>query len=46
MLEEYSRESPDTVVNLFLIHLHLPVTLSWKNTAWEGMWEDGSVEEL
>lgn len=46
MLEEYSRESLDTVDNLLLILLHLPIALSWKNTAWEGTWEDESLGQL
>lgn len=40
MLGEYSRESPHTVDNLLLIRLHLPLVVSWKNTARGGTWED------
>lgn len=47
MLEEDSRESPDAADNLlFLILLHLPITLSWKNTAQGGIWEHESLGKL
>jgi len=46
VLAEYSREIPDVVDNLLLILLHLPITLSWKNTAQGRMWEDESLGKL
>lgn len=46
MLEEYSRESPHAVDNLLLICLHLPLLVSWKNTARGGTWEDESLGKL
>lgn len=47
MLEEYARESPDAADNLLLlILLHLPITLSWENTAQGGIWEDESLGKV
>lgn len=43
MLGEHLGETFEAWDNLLLIFLHLPITLSWKNTTQTGMSEDGST---